>query len=232
MKSKWSNVIKLDDAAVPVETYLMEEFLREAPGEETSESDARAIEEEADPFPHDCTILQQEAYETGHQTGMQEGEARGRAETEMEMQRAMDLVGQVGLARLQALQQAEQDIIELAMAIARKIIHREVEGQTDIVVEQVRQTMKYLSTTALVRVLVHPDEVESLESVQATLKNREGQAVPIVIEADPTIQAGGCRIESDTHVLDASIEAQLDMIEEELTKAQEEHGLDTLTGSS
>ena len=144
----------------------------------------------------------------------------------------MELVGQVGVARLQALEQAEQDIIELAMAVARKIIHREIAGQPGIVVEQVRRTIEYLSTTGLVRVLVHPDEVESLESGQTTLKNREGQAVPIVIEADPTIQAGGCRIESDTHVLDATIEAQLDMIREELTKDQEEHGFDNPPGSS
>ena len=78
MKSKWSNVIKLDDAAVSVETYLMEEFLLEAREEETPASDETALEEESGPSPHDCSALQQEAYETGHQTGMREGEARGR----------------------------------------------------------------------------------------------------------------------------------------------------------
>jgi len=225
-------VIKLNDEAVSVEAYLMEDFFLETRKEETRASDEMALEEESGHSPHDCSVLQQEAYETGHQTGIQEGETRGRAETEMEMQRAMELVGQVGVARLQALQQAEQDIIELAMAVARKIIHREVAGQPGIVGEQVRRTIEYLSTTGLVRVLVHPDEVESLESVQTTLKNREGQAVPIVIEADPTIQAGGCRVESDTHVLDATIDAQLGLIREELTSEQEEHGLDNPPGSS
>ena len=141
MKSRWSKIIKSDDEDIAIEPFeMMELFTPWRSDRHVEEKSPKAEGEEVE-FSHDCSLLQQQAYEAGHQAGIEEGKAQLRIETATELQRVSDLVAQVGMARLAAIQRAEEDITCLALGIAKKVIHREVIIDKDVIASQVRQAL-------------------------------------------------------------------------------------------
>ena len=201
-----------DDLAI--ESFEMVELTPLAPVPEQQDPSSEE-DKELEP-PHDCSLLQQEAYQAGREAGIEEGKAYLQDAHDTEMKRAFELVAQVGIARLEAAKQADIDTVELALAIAQKIIHRETTIDKDVVVNQLKQALTLTSTKRLVRIKAHPDEVDHLKATQSQLLNEEGQSIPIVIDGDALIAQGGCVVATDTMFLDATIDRQLEVIGQDL----------------
>ena len=222
MKSKWSKVIKSENRRLAVESFEMAELIpflarnggqRQIPKEEDGEPEP----------PHDCSILQQQAFEAGREAGIEEGKAECRHEVEQERQRSIQLVEQIEVARTNLLGQVEADLVALALAIAKKVIHREASLDKDIVVNQIQHILKNLSVPSGVCLKVHPDEMDHLQNVQASFVTHEGDTPTIRIEGDPAIGLGGCIIQTNGLCIDAAIEQQLENIGETLELQEESH---------
>jgi len=76
--------------------------------------------------PHDCTELQRDAFERGRQDGIAEGRAQCKAQVDEEVKKVLRLANQIGRARVLALEEHERDIVEVALAISKKILLRNV----------------------------------------------------------------------------------------------------------
>ena len=223
MRSKWSKVIKPSEEEIVIESFQMLDLPQQAvldQDRETMTTDGQ--EGDSDPV-HDCSLLQQQAYEAGRKEGLDEGREQLQAEAQAETERALNLVAQSRVVKTRAIQQAEGDIVVLALAIAKKVIHREAAIDKEIVACQVRKALGILAEQAFVRIKAHPDDVAHLEQYQSTFVNRDGQSVPIRLEPDPSTRPGGCIVESDSLVIDADIDRQLEVIGEILIKDVEEH---------
>ncbi|RMH36113.1 MAG: hypothetical protein D6690_06555 [Nitrospirae bacterium] len=218
MKSKWSKILKADHTTIRIESVTMDTFPDPdppmPPPEGNTESESRMAEEPALEA-HDCARLQHEAFESGYAKGLEEGRAQMRAQAEAELAQALTLATQAGLAHLRALRDAEHCIVELALAVARKVIRREVTIDKDTVAKQVHHIVHSLTRSASVRVRLHPDDAERVKACCPT--NREGQTVALVVEPDSAMDPGGCVIETDKVIIDASIEQQLAIIHQHLT---------------
>lgn len=200
MGNRWSNVLKEPSAASAVEAYDMLDL--------EAERLARIAAEKAARPPHDCSQLQREAFEAGARQGREEVRQQAEAET----RRALDLVAQAEQDRLHHARQAEIDIIELALAIAKKVILREVAIDHGIVQEQVRRTIALMDEKGLIRVRVNPEEFDALQAIRPTLHGSDGKPVRVHVECDASVQAGGCVLESSQYFIDARIETQLEEI--------------------
>ena len=216
VKNKWSKIIRPQDGELVIESFEMAELSPLGHGRKLIASGLGQEDEESD-HSHDCSQLQQQAYENGREEGVREGKAQLQAEVEVEMKRALEMVEQVGVARLKAIRQAEVDIVELALAVAKKVIHREVSINKDIVVHQVNHALSGLSSNGMVEIRVHPDEVEYLKTSNPSVTNRDGSTFSPVITGNPNVTKGGCVVEADTVLLDATVDRQLEVISQELT---------------
>ncbi len=222
MKSKWSKVIKSESRGLAVESFEMAELIPLLPRESSQRQSHKEEEEEHEP-PHDCSALQQQAFEAGRETGKAEGIAECRQEAEREIQRAVELVKQIDEARVNILCQVESDLVKLALAIAKKVIHREVSLDKDVVIRQVQQILKDLSASSAVCLKVHPDELDHLQAMQSNFVTRDGESSTIRIEGDPTVSIGGCIIQTDGLYIDAAIEQQLNTIGQSLELQNTSH---------
>ena len=215
MANKWSKVIKEDPVgALAIESWEALDLDEERLAKERAE-------QEQEP-PHDCSQLQQEAYESGVEAGRIQGRAEVQGPADAQVQQAVNLVAQVEQLRVDAARQAESDIIELALTMARKVIHQEVALDSDIVVAHVREIISSIAEKGLIRVLVHPSEVEHLQSYRPTFLGADGEPVQLGIEPDETIKPGGCMIESSQYFINATIEQQLEAIWQEMIAADVE----------
>ncbi len=214
MPSRWSKIIKERNGGLAIESWEALDLEEERLAKERAE-------QEKEP-PHDCSQLQKASYDSGVEAGRTMGRAEVQAPAETEIKRALDLVAQVEQIRLQSAKQAESDIVELALAMARKVIHREASLDPDIVVTQVRQIIATIIESGVIRVLVHPGEVEHVQTFRPTFAGADGQPVQLSIEGDETIQPGGCIIESSQYFINATTEKQLEAIWKEMLESNAE----------
>ncbi len=214
MPSKWSKIIKELEGGVAIESWEALDLEEERLAKERAE-------QEQEP-PHDCSLLQQEAYDSGVELGKQQGRAEVQGPAEAEIARALNIVAQVEQVRLESAKQAESDIVELALAMARKVIHREASLDPDIVVTQVREIIATIIEAGVIRVLVHPGEVEYLQTFRPSFAGADGNPVQLSINGDETIQPGGCIIESSQYFINAAIETQLEALWQEMLMSDAE----------
>ena len=106
--------------------------------------------------------------------------------------------------------------------MARKVIHREAALDPDILVIQVRDIISRIAEQGLIRVLVHPNEMEHLQTFRPTFTGADGEPVQLSIEPDETINPGGCMIESNQYFINATIEQQLEALWQEMIAADVE----------
>lgn len=208
MPSKWSKIIKELEGGVAIESWEALDLEEERLAKERAEQEKLP--------PHDCSLLQQEAHDSGVELGKQQGRAEVQGPAEAEIARTLNIVAQVEQVRLESAKQAESDIVELALAMARKVIHREASLDPDIVVTQVREIIATIIEAGVIRVLVHPGEVEYLQTFRPSFAGADGNAVQLNIDGDETIQPGGCIIESSQYFINATIEKQLEAIWQEM----------------
>jgi flagellar assembly protein FliH len=115
------------------------------------------------------------------------------------------------LAQMRAgiYKEAQGDLLRLSIAIARRILHREMLVSPDILQSIVTVVLGKLDRQEVHRVRVHPGMAARLDQ---DLKNLETQR-SIKVEPDPTLAPGACIFETGRGNVDASIDSQLGEIE-------------------
>ncbi len=104
----------------------------------------------------------------------------------------------------------EGEVVELALAVARKILHREAQLDPNVLAGIVRVTLEKLDTGTKVKLHVHPQEAADWRHYFAC--QMEDVPAPDVYE-DPAIAPGECRIETSLGSTEFGLESQLKEIE-------------------
>ena len=153
-----------------------------------------------------------EANKESYQRGFSEGRAIGHDQAMAELQPVMDRLSRsladLASVRSRVRKTAEADLLKLAIAIARRVLHRELTLDPGSIEGLIRVALEKLESRDLCRVRVHPDQ----EPVIRTLLARFS-AAPVELIPDPTLQCGDVMFETAHGTLDGSIEAQLQEIE-------------------
>jgi len=148
-----------------------------------------------------------------HATGVREGEAAGRARAAGEVQAAIERLARsideiAGLrARLRA--EAEADLVQLSLAIARRVLRREIAIDPEALHGLILGALQKLQGQEIAKVRVHPAHAQALTA--CLRQNLNTQNIKIV--TDPSREIGGVVFETQRGNLDASVESQLQEIE-------------------
>lgn len=159
------------------------------------------------------TVRQLEALEEAARAeGLAKGLAEGRAQAQQELQARLAEVEALLDALAQPLHEAdaelERQLVDLALAVARQLVRRELRSQPDEVIAAVRQALAVLPAGQRhVRVDLHPDDAAL---VQAVLKPGDGAHEHAwELREDPTLTRGGCLVRSESAMVDARVETRL-----------------------
>lgn len=174
-----------------------------------SESSHRAVPEVNPDADKERERIQKEAYEQGFLAGQASGREQGRAE----VQPILDQMGR-SLATLSGMRsrirnEAEGDLLKLAVAIARKVLHRELTLDPESIEGLIHVALEKLEARELCRVRVHPDQ----EAVIRNSLERFANSQKVELVSDSSLQCGDVLFETAHGDLIGSIEAQLQEIE-------------------
>jgi flagellar biosynthesis/type III secretory pathway protein FliH len=159
----------------------------------------------------DAEAFQREAFRHGHEEGERAGIEKG-AEQYREAIAAFGRSAlQVATLKTRLRREAEQDLVALAFAIARKILRREVSVDPAAVVGLVRGCLEQYSRAEPASLRVHPDDSAMLAEFF-----EQNPAPHLEIVEDAKLSRGGAILETSRGVLDARFEVQLEEIEKGL----------------
>ena len=153
---------------------------------------------------------QAETFEQGRQQGLQQARAEMQSGLQAEQERIARAVREFAVERQNYYRRIEQEVVQLALAISRKILHREAQLDSHALAGIVRVTLEKLDAGTQVMLHVHPKEAADWRHYFAC--HSEGVSAPEVRE-DLAMEAGDCRIETSVGVTQVGFESQLKEIE-------------------
>lgn len=151
-----------------------------------------------------------EAFEQGRQSGQQQLRSELDAALAWSREQIRHALQQFALERQSYYLRVEGEVVHLALAIARKILHREVQIDPNTLAGIVRITLEKLDTGSTVRLLVHPEEAAGWREYFA---QPTGEVPAPEVHEDLAIAPGECRIETSLGSTAIGLEAQLKEIE-------------------
>jgi flagellar assembly protein FliH len=145
--------------------------------------------------------------------GVQEGKAAGRSQAAAEQQPVLDRlarsIGELAQMRTQLRRDAEEDVVKLALAIARRLVRRELAIDPDALRGLIVAALEKLRGQEICRVRVHPAHAAL---VTDCLRSAASGALVEVIQ-DSARELGSIIFETQRGNLDASVDSQLHEIE-------------------
>jgi flagellar assembly protein FliH len=147
----------------------------------------------------------------------EDGRAARAAEVAAEVSRVIDpwqeqltdTLAELAGLRLAISAQAERDLIRLSLEIAKKIVHREVAIDPDVVMALARIGLSRVHNRTAASIHLHPEDLAYVTIHRAKLKG--GHELELV--EDLSIERGGCLIHTEMGDVDARIEEQFAEIE-------------------
>ena len=167
--------------------------------------------------------------DTEYRKGVADGERlaseRVAAARRQEQELMAAAIDRLDMSWRQVHQTIEQDIAGLAFGIAHKVLRDAVAERPELVVAQVQAALGHVQERGVVKICVHPMDLPLLEAARQALIDRQDGVLSIKLEADPSIQRGGCLVHTPSRLIDATLETQLLRIGEALRQrtANEAH---------
>jgi flagellar assembly protein FliH len=126
-------------------------------------------------------------------------------------------VRQVEDAKQAWMQQWETAGIDLACAIARRIVRAELKQRPELPLEWIRESLEMAAGSGEVTIRLNPADQQTLERQVDHLTASFAPLAKVAVVADPNITLGGCRLLTAFGVIDKQLEAQLQRVKQELS---------------
>ena len=157
--------------------------------------------------------LEREAFATAYAQGEKAGHEAGAKRADAMLRRMADTMKELEDLRQTIIRQSERQVVQLALTIAQRILRREVTVDQELTCAMARVALDRLGESSAATIRLNPEDHAVITASQGTAwAGRQ-----VTVEADPAVPRGGCLIESPYGFIDASVEAQFQVIEQALT---------------
>jgi flagellar assembly protein FliH len=154
----------------------------------------------------------QEAFEKGHEAGLAAAQAQTQQtlnELNNQVARLEGMFGMLARPLHELDTQVEDQLVHLALTVARQLVRRELRIEPAQVIAIIRETVALLPAAARdVRVHMHPEDAAI---VRERLATPTAERAWTIIE-DPVMTRGGCRVATDTTQIDARLETRINAV--------------------
>jgi flagellar assembly protein FliH len=192
----------------------------EPPEDLPEEPPARESEED---LQERIAALEREAYEKGFAQGQRDGLALEERQLKEKVQQLDALLDALGGLKEQIFRETEPEMVRLSMAIARKILRSELRAGSYRIEETIRAAMRLLVDTSQIRIKISPEDMEEVSRLVPSLA-ADFKTGRIQIMEDAAVQRGGCVLQTGFGNVNATIEDQVAMVEQEIERVLSPEG--------
>lgn len=156
--------------------------------------------------------LQKLAYEEARQAGHAEGVKQGLQEVKQKANKLQAVINFLQQPLDDMDEEVEHQLTELTMLLAKQLLKKESSVDHQHIQNLLHESLQYLPLKSQdIRVRLNPADIELLKLGEVNLDEQSWKCV-----ADTSVRAGGCIIDSDRSVVDASVENRITQLMEQL----------------
>ncbi len=158
---------------------------------------------------HQVEVRCRESFQNGHAAGTTAALEQAEKQLEPVMARLVEAVSHLTGLRRKVRAEAEEDAMRLALAVAKRILHREISTDPDALLGLMKAALQRIDARELHRLRMHPLDIAQIEKQLDKL----GMPARLEVVADPTLERGAVLFDTTRGQLDASVSTQLVEIE-------------------
>jgi flagellar assembly protein FliH len=149
--------------------------------------------------------VERDAFLKGYAQGERAGAEAASTRGEGMLRRLKETLEELTTLRAEMLHRSERQLVQLALAIAKRVVQREVSLDRAVLVGMARAAIDRLGDHAQATIRLHPDDYAQ---VAPGLKQTDDAHVRV--EPDPLVSRGSCLVQSDFGFMDVTPEAQFE----------------------
>lgn len=146
--------------------------------------------------------MERDAFSKGYLQGERAGTEAAAGRSEDMLRRLTQTIEELSAFRAEVIRRTERQAVQLVLALAERVVGREVSLDRGILIGMARAALDRLGEFGSATIRLHPDDYNAV-AIGRTLEDGQVRVV-----ADPQVGRGGCRVQSDYGFMDASPEAQ------------------------
>ncbi|MBL8228696.1 MAG: hypothetical protein JNL98_09475 [Bryobacterales bacterium] len=147
------------------------------------------------------------------QAARQEADAAAEARWKEALEKTSRALADLAAFRPKLRREAEEDVVKLSVAMARRILRRELTIDPEAMAGLVKAALERVELRETHRVRLRPEDAPLIKA----FLDRIGSPHRIDVVADNAIERGGLLFETQRGTMDASVETQLEEIERGFT---------------
>lgn len=161
-----------------------------------------------------AVFIEKEAYEKGFAQGEKDGQELGQKRIETALEPLHLLVQEMNRLPGDLHRRLERELIQIILTIVRKILHQDSLLPEGTIVKTLQEAFRFVVERKKVLIHVNPKDFAYLVAHPDFLPfSMEGEdSAGIKLLADPSVQRGGCFLETTYGDIDATLDGQLDQI--------------------
>ena len=165
--------------------------------------------------------IKNEAFNEGFEAGRLEGMQKRYDEAERLVLQVNSVLEQLNSLRQVVRFQAEVELVELALRIAKNIVAEEIKIPNGVIKNIVQAALHETEVQGKIYVYLHPDDYEFLLKSKADLERYLSDEQTLAIRQNPEMKPGSIYVESDEEIISRSIEDQFNKLEKTLAEQKE-----------
>lgn len=165
--------------------------------------------------------IEKEAYEKGYQHGEQDAQNTWVKAWDEFDTKTKTILNELEELRKNIYRDTEEDLVELSVSIAEKLVCRQLDIEPDTILDIVRAACNQARDCKEVTLYVPAEQLEKMKARQGEIDAQLYKAEHFAIRSDPDIKSGGCRIETEQGCIDASMETVKDQLSKILKEDSE-----------
>jgi flagellar assembly protein FliH len=177
---------------------------------DTSATDAEleALRQKVAQLQNELIAVKRDSFDAGRR----QGEQQARGEITPVIERMNSSIAEIAGLRPEMRRRAEKDAVQLALLIARRVLHRELNVDPNALMALARVVFERLARSESYCVTVHPSFAQAITAAMPGSQSRR-----VRIESDPACAVGTLVVRSEEGLIDASVDSQLEEITKGLT---------------
>ncbi len=229
----WGSIVK-EEAEVLQESVIDEALAESLENDETSETEivqeptveTQAVEEKSpvEPLPPpvppevtvDIAIIEQNAFASGIEAGKKQAEE----DFENSAQTLLCICTELDSLRETILRNSSSEMKELVLAISEKIIRHSVTEQEETILATIKDAINLAVSSDEFEIQINPEDLIAVQKMKQEIIDSISGLDNIVLKADPTLERGGCKLESTCCTVDASMTSQIKVVHDSIMASE------------
>ena len=198
-----------DDPLAPSQAYVLD-----AQDAASREAERQAFEAELiDRKKKTLDAAYAAGFEKGKTEGFESGSADALNQYQADSAALLNAVNLLSKEETNLIKHSQTGLVTLASKIARRLLSCELTLNPNVIHHIVSEALTKITDKSTVSIRVHPDDLPALQTHQSTLKQLVPDIQTLHLDSDPTIEPGGCMIETSLGYIDATVPTKLASIE-------------------